>query len=136
MPAGVVLAIAADADPLRALLESLKSRERAFHVALIANNPDQVLHHLLEFFLNLIGRFWRGTIGALEWLKRSAACRFDLLIVDFSLALLLCELGSVCTGSFSEYQQVRERVPAQPVRAVQPRPALAGCEKSGHRRHL
>src|SRR6266516_1659854 len=70
MPTGVVFAIAADRHIRRAPLERFDARQRLLHLALRAHDTDEILHVLLQRFLDLIWPI--GRAGALEGGQRDA----------------------------------------------------------------
>src|SRR5207244_4988838 len=57
VPAGVVFTIAAHSDARRAIAEAGQQVERPQHVALVAHDPDEILHALLQLHLNLVRSF-------------------------------------------------------------------------------
>src|SRR5262249_8364936 len=87
VPAGVVLAIALDADRLGALLETLDGLERAHHLLLAAHDADQVLHHVLQVVLDLERPL--GVPAALEGRERILRGSLHLGAVDLARAILL-----------------------------------------------
>ena len=54
VPAGVVLAMAADADAARRARAAGRDLERALHLGLVPHDADEVLHHLLQRVLHLV----------------------------------------------------------------------------------
>src|SRR5215217_7054392 len=69
VPAGVVFTMADDAGAGGAAVQLLQPDERLLHLALVADDADQVLHHRLQVLLDL-ERVLRG-IAALERLERA-----------------------------------------------------------------
>src|SRR5690348_11317595 len=121
MPAGVVFAITSYANAFATDLEFSYAFQRLRHFFFRANDAHQVLHHVLQSVLNRIGPF--ATI-MLEGFQRLFFCGGNFVSIDGAEGALLGVGGSVLASAFSENQQIGERVPAEPVRAMQPRPAL------------
>ena len=70
--------------------------------------------------------------GALKRLEHFTRRRFSQRAVNIGRAEVLCVFGCGVTGAASEDQQIRERVSAQAVRAVQTRCRFSGSEQPGH----
>ena len=137
VPAGVVLAVADAGDLRRARLQPLDPLDRLPDVGLVAHDADVVLHQVLQLVLNLVGRLGvTGGRGPLERRQRHPLGGVDRRRVDVGGAALARELGGVLTGPLAEHQQVRQRVSAQAIGAVQASGALARREEAGDRRHL
>ncbi len=91
MPPGVVFAVAAgDSDACGALLERDDRLERVFHLDLGPHDADLVLHHRLQFVLDLVGAFGGAALERLEGPPRRPV---HLRLVDRARAVLHCELG-------------------------------------------
>src|SRR5439155_24617750 len=117
MPPGIVLAAARDADPARAFSQLVQPSERSAHLALIANDADESLHHILEVVLNLEGSF-RARAGGnrtLERLERLARRLVNLALIDFAARAFFRIDCGVLAGTLAEDQQIRQRVAAEPV---------------------
>ena len=65
-----------------------------------------------------------------------AIAAVDGAVVHARRAVLARELRGVLAGALAEHDQVRQRVAAEAVGAVDARGALAGGEEAGNRRHL
>src|SRR2546430_417371 len=133
MPAGVVFAMATDAGTRGTELKFLNALKRLKHFFFLANDTHQILHHVLESMLNRIRSF--GSI-ALERRQRVLFSRSNFIRMDDPEGVFPGVAGSVLTGSFSKNQQIRERIPAEPVRAMQARAALSRSKQPGNVRHL
>src|SRR6476661_474812 len=100
---------------------------RAFH----AEDTDQVLHDLLQVTMDGI------RILALTAIKRSEHIAFslgDLLIVDCRRSCFAGISGSAQSCTTAEDQQVRERISAEAVCAMQSCSSFTGGEESRQRR--
>ena len=68
-----------------------------------------------------------------ERLKRVSRDRVHgIRAVGTVAAIPFREFRGVLAGPLPEYQQIGQRVPAEPVRAVQARSAFTGGEETGH----
>src|SRR5690349_22958524 len=133
MPARVVFAIATDASTRGTELQFLNVPKCLQHFFFLANDTHQVLHHVLQSMLNRIRSF--ASI-ALERRQRVFFCRSNFTGIDRAKSVLFGVLRGVLTSSFSKNQQIRKRIPAEPVRAMQSRAALSRGKQSGNVRHL
>jgi len=86
VPAGVELPVALDDDLRRALLELLQAGDRLGHLALAADDADQVVHHLLEVVVDRC----RGSPGRRVAVERVTA---DLAAVSTSASLTVGRLA-------------------------------------------
>ena len=136
MPAGVVGPIAVHAHARGALAQLGQVLQGQRHLALAADDADHVLHHLLQVVLHPVG--FRAAFAplTLERSQRGAGGGIDLVLVDPARATILDEARGVRAGALAEDQQVRKRVPAQPVRPVQSGGALSCREEARNARHL
>jgi hypothetical protein len=80
VPARVVLAMPADADPARSITQRPEALERAPHLGLVPHDADQVLHHLLQRVLHLVRAL--GLAAAREGLQGPPRGFVDLPRVD------------------------------------------------------
>ena len=134
VPAGVILAVAFDADARLPLVERRDLHERVLHLGLEADDAHQVLHRLLEILLHLVGIL--ALAAALERHERVLDGLLRRAIVDARLPGLARVLRRVFAGALAEDDQIRERVAAETVGAVDARRALARREQSRDVRHL
>ena len=104
------------------------------HFTLEPHDPDQVLHCFLQIVLNLV---WVLAGRAAIERTEGRCCRgLNLRLVD--------RYGTVALGKFcgkascppSEYDQIRKRISAQPICAVQSCRHFSRGEKPGNRGHL
>jgi hypothetical protein len=110
-------------------------RQCLLHFTFGANDADQVLHRFLQVVLNLI---WilagsaaiEGLSAALAW--PGAAPRQPRAAGLIALG----EFRGIPAGAPSEYHQVRERIAAQPVGAVQSRRRFSRGKQPRHAGHL
>ena len=101
---------------------------RLAHLGFLADDADQVLHHVLQVVLDGVGVL--AGRAALERRQRPRGGRVDLRLVDRRRAVLLGERRGVLAGALAEDDQVRERVAAEAVGAVQPGRRFAGREQA------
>ena len=134
VPAGVVLAVPGHADARRTLVERRDPGDRFAHLALGAHDADQVLHRLLQVGLHRVGVL--GRAAAFERRQRLGHRPVDDGVVDRRLRVGLGVLGRVLAGPLAEHDQVRQRVAAEAVGAVDAGGALAGGEQPRHDRLL
>src|SRR6185312_9843517 len=73
---------------------------------------------------------------AVEWSERPLGGGFDLAVDGFRRRGALSVLGRVFAGEFPQYEQVRQRVAAEAVGAVDSRGAFAAGEEPRDLRHL
>ena len=118
-------------DPL---LQALQGVQGLTQLGVVADDADLALHQILQLVLHLIGRLTAAL--PVERLERGARHRLHLPLVDHAGLVVAGERGGVLPGALAENKQVRERVAAEPVGAVQSRRHLAGREQAGHARHL
>ena len=135
MPAGVVFAMAGDADATGALVECRDLGDRLAHLAFGADDADQALHRLLQVGLHGVGVLCRP--AALErrgppLLQGSIHRRR----IHGRLRILPGVLRRVLAGALAEHDQVRQRVAAETVGAVDAGGALTGGEEAGYQRGL
>ena len=135
MPAGVVHPVALHAHMLRPLLELPEDLQRVRHFLFAPHDSDQLLHPLLQLFLDLIGRLAVARI-ALERRQRPLPQCLDLFLVNRDRAILLGELGGILAGPLAEDQQVGQRIAAQTVGAMQSGGGFAGGKQTRHIGHL
>src|SRR6185437_14506323 len=136
VPAGVVLAVAADAGAGGALAEGGDAGEGLVHLGLGADNAHPILHHLLQLVLHGEGVLAAG--AALERRLGAANGGRDL-VGDGGGAgggRDLGEAGGMLAGALAEDQQIGERVAAEAVGAMQAGGAFAGGEEAGEGGHL
>ena len=122
-------------DPPGARVQLLEAVEGLLHLFPRAHDADLRLHHVLQVELHLI-RPLGIVAGALERREGLARQRLDLILRRLHRRLRAGVLGRVPAGALAEDQEVGQRVPPEPVRAVQTRRALAGREQPGHVGHL
>src|ERR1043165_2356057 len=134
VPAGVVFADGGGAGFGGASLELGEAVEGAGHFVFLADDADEVLHHVLEGVLDLVGGFAGG--ASVEWGECGLHRRINGGLVDFDLAVVLGELGGVFAGSLAEDDEVGEGVAAEAVGAVEARGDLARGEEAGDGGHL
>ena len=132
VPAGVVFAVAADADTCRPVAAAAPSPSSARCISSsFRTMPTRLLHHLLQRVLHLVRPFARRV--ALERLERPAARPSSTCAgVDGAAALVLRVLRGMLAGALAEHEQVGQRVAAEPVGAVDAGGALARGEQAGH----
>src|SRR5687768_6548748 len=116
MPPCVTLAMAAYPRICRARAERGNPFHRLAHLVLEPYDPDETLHRLLKIVLDCVRVL--ASRAALEWQQRFLDPALDLRIVDRRGAVGLGILSRVFAGALAEDDEVRERVAAQPVRAV------------------
>src|SRR5687767_15847449 len=116
MPARVILAVAGDAEARRAGAEVLDPRQRLLHLRLLADDADEVLHGVLQIRLEPIGVL--ALITGVERAERIARRPLDRRLVDAGRTMFAGKLRSVLAGALPEDDQIRQRIAAQPVRAV------------------
>ena len=132
VPAAVVLAMAGHAGPRRALASARRARSSASqHLVLLADDADEVLHHALQILLDLERILARRAAverrqRPLAWL--ASTCRSSIA----RRAVRLRERRRMLAGTLAEHQQVRQRIAAEPVGAVDAGRALAGGEQARH----
>ena len=134
VPARVVSAATGRPYFLGPIAESANLAEGFGHLLFRADDAHLVLHHVLEFFLNLI-----GSLAAVASQGRQGVLDrgFDLTGIDLARRpVIRREAHGVLAGAFAKDHQIRERIPAQAIGAVQPSGAFPGGEQSGHVRHL
>ena len=134
VPAGVVLAMSADADAARERAQPRQTFERPLHLRLGAHDADQVLHHVLQLVLNPV-----RTLAVAAGGERLDGARRGFVGLAASMGRLRLGFGELrgeFTRAFAEHQQIRQRIAAEPIRAVDAGGALACREQAGHRRHL
>src|SRR5258708_21106253 len=71
------------------------------------------------------------TFTARKWIEHGFLSFCDLSVVNvggWRFVRILCRAQA---GPAAEYQQIGERIPAQPVRAVESRSSFACCEQTG-----
>ena len=137
MPPRVVLAVAADGDPLRSLPQMADALHCCLHIVLVADDSHLVLHHFLQVLLNLKRVLGTARVdAAVECLKRSARDTGSVISRDLATRILLGEASSVLAGALAEHEQVGEGVATQAIGPVQARGALSGCEEPGNVCHL
>src|SRR5262249_18406217 len=85
--------------------------------------------------LNLVRSLSRGD-AVLKRLESITRRLLELIGIDFGCAFLAGEGRGIMAGAFTENKEVRQRVPPQTVRAVEPGAALACGEQAGHGGHL
>ncbi len=132
---GIVLPVAGTPTSARPLAQREDSLEGASHVALVAHDADELLHHVLQIVLHLVRPFASLSLS-FEGRERVLRHRGDARLVDSAGAVPACELRRMVAGPLAEHQQVGERVATEAVGAVQSRRALARREQPGQRRHL
>src|SRR5262249_58838618 len=114
-PAGIELAVADDADLSGPLAEPGERLQGPLHLLLPSDDPDQVLHHLLQVLLHLVRAL---AAGAVERLQGGPGGPLDVCGVDPSGRMFLRELSGITPGPAAEDEQVGERVAAEPVGPV------------------
>src|SRR6476469_5191646 len=129
MPARIERPSAFDAELLRTRLELFQLRERLSHLLFLANDADEIVHRLLEFLVQRIGIL---AASRLERRKRAALGLNDRGWGDAGIlgGQRSHVVGGRVAGSPTEYQQVGERVSAEPIRAVHSSSDLTGCEQA------
>ena len=127
-------AIAADAGARRPLAQALQLVQRLLHLRFDTDDADEVLHHVLQIALHGVRVFRRRP--ALEGRQRRSRRPFHGVLVDPTGGVLLREFCRELAGALTEDQQIRQRVAAEPVRAVQARRGFAGRKEARQRRHL
>src|SRR6267143_3292188 len=133
MPPRIVLAVARNGYLLGPLVKSSERVERAAYLTFLAHDADEVLHHRLEIVLDLVRVF---AVLPVEWLERRARDLISLVRIHPRRRLSSGELGGVLPGTFAEDQQVRKRVAAETVGAVQSRADFPRGEQSRDSGHL
>ena len=125
VPAGVVLAVPLDAEVLGAFLELLDHREGLGQLLLGPDDADQVLHVRLEVLVDRVRVL--AAAAVLERREREVLRREDVLVTNGGRLArrLRCARRGGLAGAASEDEQVRQRVAAEPVRAVHAARALA-----------
>ena len=126
--------MSADTGAVRPRAQLFEAVERALHLGRVPHDADEILHHVLERVLDLIGTL--SARAARERLERALRGFVDLPGVDRAGGLRLRELRGVFTRALAEHEQIRQRIAAQPVRPVDARRTFAGGEQSRHGRHL
>src|SRR5262245_25985250 len=106
----------ADADARGPLLELLDPTQRLLHLAFHPHDADERLHRVLEIRLHFVWVLAR--VPALEWRQRILKGLLRQPIVHASLTVFARPLGGVLTGALAEHDQIRERVAAQTIGAV------------------
>src|SRR5690349_10796241 len=109
--------------------------ERLEHLAVAPNDADAVLHDALELVLDLIGAVAVASSTRRRTLERSECETLgvrDRRRIHRHRTALARKLRRVLAGALAEHEQVRQRVAAKPIRAVQPGGAFAGGEQAGH----
>ena len=127
MPARIIFAIAVDPHFASALLEFRDPFQRPLQFVFPADDTHQILHHVLQVVLNLIG----ALALPVERFERLARHFIHLRCVDRARGVVFRELRGILTRALAEYHQIGERIPAQAIRAVQPRAALSGGDAAG-----
>src|SRR5712691_1740055 len=124
----------ADADAALARTQRIEAVERALHLRLCPDDPDQVLHHLLQGVLHLIRILAAG--AAIEGLDGPPRGLLYLPRIDRTALPGLGELRRELAGALSKDDDVRERVAAEAICSVDAGRALARGKQARHVRHL
>src|SRR5512135_425670 len=134
VPRRVVRTPALRRRALRAHRKRVEPHDRLLELAPVADDADERLHGVLQLRLD------RVRVLSFVPLERRGEVAFracDLLLVEERHAReALGVFGRIETRAAPEDDQVRERVPAETVRAVKTRRALARREESWDRRLL
>src|SRR2546426_7045097 len=132
VPARIVEARALDADLPGTLLESGERLQAELQIFLHAEDPDVLVHADLEVAVDLVGALAGGALEGSEHLLRLA---LDFALVEArARGDALRMLRRVEPRAPPEHQEVGERVPSEPVGAVEPRRHLARRVEAGHGR--
>src|SRR5437762_9428813 len=133
MPARVVDTRARDAGTPRPFPHRVDPRDGFLELAPGPDDADKLLHRRGEIGVH---RVWvLAALAPLERRKHPRRRRVDLAIVDARrLRDAFGVLGGVEAGTPTEDEEVRERVPAEPVRAMHARGDLARGEETRHGR--
>ena len=103
--------------------EALQPLERLAHLRFLADDADEVLHHVLQIVLDgvrVLARSRRDRTAPAPWRPPRSTCASSMR----RRAVLLRERRGVLAGALAEDDQVRQRVAAEPVGAVQARRPL------------
>src|SRR5215469_11231695 len=120
MPTWIILAMPMNNDALGPFPELTQFIERSSHFSFLPHNADEVLHHLLQIALYLIGAF---TIVSsfrcpLEWSQRLADGALDLRIGNHAGAMFFGKLYREFPRPFSEHDQFRQTITTETIRPV------------------
>ncbi len=122
----------ADSNLAGALLEFRNAFERPLQLVFAPHDAHQILHQVLQIVLHLI----RAFALPFEGFKRLARHFIHLRIVDGARGMIFRELGGKLARALAEDHQIGQRIPAQPIRAVQSGAAFSGREQALDVRHL
>ena len=134
VPARIVFTVPGHSRLCRSLCQLVQSDQRLLHLPLVADDPDQFLHEVLQILLDLERVF--GGVAALEGIERDLRRRLDLTLVEGRGAARLRERRGMLAGELAEDQQIRQRVAAEAIGAVDARRAFAGGEQPRNAGHL
>src|SRR5439155_13076836 len=112
---GVVDATPLDLRAGRARAQPFEAGESLLELVALADDADELLHRVLQLGVYRVRVF---TAAALEGSREPLRVRAELRVVHARRGSALAVLGRGLTGTLAEHQEVRERVPAEPVRAV------------------
>ncbi len=130
MPAGVEADIATDANRGGSFSERGDIVESRAEVVLGSDDPDLVLHHCSQVFVQFEGVF---SGFAMERSEHALDLLFDILLIDISELVPPGRVaGRVFSGPFPEDDEVRERVASEPIRSVHSTGDFASGKQSGH----
>ena len=138
VPAGIVLAVAINGDVPGALRKFGDAVERLVHFLLAPHDADEILHHFLQIMLHLIRPFGAAaglaprSNGSSAWRAASSTCASLI----WPGAVFLGKFRGEFAGALAEYNQIGQRISAQPVRPVQARGRFARGKQPGHGGHL
>ena len=141
VPAGVELPVPLDPGPPGPYPQVGQLLQRLLHLALAADDADQVVHRLLEFLVEGVRVLRRASVvrARLRALRGEGPQRLRGRRVDLDVVHRRAGpgeprrvLGRVQPGPAAEHQQVGEGVAAEPVGAVHAAGDLTGREQAGH----
>ena len=116
MPAGIVFAIARCGGLGRSLGELGDVVDGLLHQPVLADDSHLVLHHLLQFALDFVGIF--AVPVALQRFQCGFGEGVHLGVINFAAPIFLRKFRRVLTRALAENEQIRKRIPAQPICAV------------------